>query len=77
MQRKLKTTLQRAKNLVHVKQHYDNHFSKKRFYIFFIYVVGIAIECLILTILTITKCVQNLHKDSTLSVFSIAKIVSS
>ena len=48
-------------------------FAKKIFFFFwFIWLVW-PYKCLILTILTMTKCLQNLLRDSTLSVISIAK----
>ena len=44
--------------------------------IIMIYVADMAILCVILTILTMTKYVQNLLRDSTLSIVSIAKFFS-
>ena len=74
---KMKMTWQRAENLVIEKQHYRNYFSNKRSFIFGLIQLIWSFESLILTILTITKYVQNLHRDSTLWVFSIAKIIFS
>ena len=73
MPKKMKMTLQRAENLVHVKQHYGDSICKKIFFLFrFIQLIWPS-KCLILTILTLAKCLQNLLRDSTWSVISIAK----
>ena len=59
-----------------MQKHYGISFYKKIFLIFlFIWLIG-PFECLILTILTSTKCVQNLFRESTLSVISIIKKIS-
>ena len=73
MHKKMKMTLQKAKNLVHVKQHYGVSYYKKIFFLLGFLRLIWPFECLILTILTLTKCLQNLLRDSTLSVISIAK----
>ena len=43
MHKKLKMALQRAKNLVHVKQHYSVSFYKKNIFHILIYIADMAI----------------------------------
>ena len=77
MHSKVKMTSQRAENLVHVQQHHGKHFYKKIFFQYcFIYLIWLF-ECLILTILTLTKSLQNLPRDSILPVvFTVKNSIS-
>ena len=59
--------------LVHVRQHFGVSFYIKIFLLFWFIQLIWPSKCLILTILTLAKCLQNLLRDSTWSVISIAK----
>ena len=68
MHSKVKMTSQIAENLVHVQQHHGKHFHKKLFFLYCFIQLIWPFECLILTILTLTKSLQNLLRDSILPV---------
>ena len=60
-----------------MQQHYSiSFYEKKIFYSSFLWLTR-PFECQILTILALTKCLQILLKDSTLSIISITKKISS
>ena len=73
MYKKMKMTSQGAENLVHVQQHQGKHFYKNIFFFFLSIQLIWLFEYLILTILILTKHLQNLFKDSSLSVIFIRK----
>ena len=73
MHEKMNMTLQEAENLVLVQQHQSKHFYKK-YFLFFLFILLLQLfKCLISKILTLTKCLQNLFKDSSLSVIPVTK----
>ena len=69
----MKMTSQRAENLVHMQQHHGKHLFKKIFFKYCFIKLIWPFECLILTL---TKCLQNLLRDSTLYViFTVKKFI--